>query len=59
MIQIQFILLIKISNKVKIVKMNENSCTLEITSGKSGKFKLSYFVGEEEISSIEIIIESL
>lgn len=47
------------SNKVKIVKMNESSCTLEITSGKSGKFKLSYFVGEEEISSMEIIIESL
>lgn len=47
------------SNKVKIVKMNESSCTLEITSGKSGKFKLSYFVDEEEISSMEIIIESL
>lgn len=47
------------SNKVKIVEMNEDSCTLEITSGKSGKFNLSYFVGEEEIDSIEIIIESL
>lgn len=47
------------SNKVKIVEMNESSCTLEITSGKSGKFNLSYFVGEEEIDSIEIIIESL
>ena len=47
------------SNKVKIVKMDTNSCTLEILTGKSGTFKLSYSIDGIEQTSLEVIIESL
>ncbi len=47
------------SNKVKIVNMDSNSCTLEITSGKSGKFNLIYSVDGVNITSLEVVIESL
>lgn len=47
------------SNKVKIVNMDSTSCTLEITSGKSGKFNLIYSVNGVNITSLEVIIESL
>ena len=42
------------SNKVKIVQMSDNSCVLEILSGKSFEFDLA-FVGSEGTNLIKHI----
>lgn len=47
------------SSKVKIDESDENSCSITILTGKSGKFKLSYEFEEVDAIELEISIESL
>lgn len=44
------------SNKVKIMKQNETSCEINISTGKSGVFELQYVVGNNIIASMNISI---
>lgn len=46
------------SNKVKIVTQDDNSCELEILTGRAGKFNLTYMKDEEEIATLEVNIKS-
>ena len=47
------------SNKVKIVKMNETSCEINILTGKANKFILKYEIEGGETIEQEIIIQSI
>ena len=46
------------SSKVEIVESNENSCVLNILTGKSGKFDIAYQREEEDDIVLTITIES-
>ena len=46
------------SSKVKINFSNENSCELEILTGKSGSFTLSYEIENEDPITLDVIIKS-
>ena len=46
------------SNKVKITEMNDTSCKIEILTGKSDSFILSYKRENEDDINLEVIIKS-
>lgn len=46
------------SSKVEVVESNENSCVLNILTGKSGKFDITYQREEEDDIVLTITIES-
>ena len=46
------------SSKIKINQTDENSCTINVLTGKSTEFKLSYMVDDEEVTSLDIRVES-
>lgn len=47
------------SNKVKILSSDETKCTLTVTSGKAGKFTITYKKEGETDVSLDVIIKSL
>ena len=47
------------NKKAKILESSPTSVTLEVVTGKSGKFNLSYIVGETVIDTVEITIDSM
>lgn len=47
------------SNKVKINKMDNNSCELDIITGKSGSFEIRYEKENEDPVILTVIIQSL
>ena len=46
------------SSKVKIIESNENSCLLEITTGRAGDFILTYSKEDEEDITLNVTIKS-
>ena len=47
------------SNKVKIVNSNSDTCELDILTGKSGDFKLSYVTDNSDNIDLDVTIKSL
>ena len=47
------------NKKAKILESSPTSVTLEVVTGKSGKFNLSYTVGETVIDTVEITIDPM
>lgn len=47
------------SSKVKIVQMNSSSCELNIVTGKSGSFTISYIGEDSKEIKLDVVIKSL